>query len=78
MKTVFVAGGIPYQMKARSVIKDNIKSNPLMIFPGIAQYFFLLKEMFFIKKLAKKADAIIVYDKTVGSYFNNIAKSYLF
>lgn len=72
-KTVFVAGGIPYQM-ARSVIIDNIKSNPLMIFPSIAQYFFLLKEMFFIKKFAKKADVIIVYDKTVGSYFRSVAK----
>ena len=72
-KKIFITGGVPDQF-VKSQLADNIKSNPLMVFPSVITYFFLLKEMFFIKKLAKKADAIIVYDKTVGSYFNNIAK----
>ena len=67
-KTVFITGGVPDQF-VKSQLTDNIRSNPLMFFPSVITYFFLLKEIFFIKKLAKKADAIISFDKLGASYF---------
>lgn len=73
IKKIFIIGSVPDQF-VKSTIIDNIKSNPLRIFQNIIKYIFLLKEMLFIKKLAKKSDAIITFDKTVGSYFKDIVK----
>ena len=69
-RKIFIIGGLPYQM-AKSVIKDQLIEKPYLIFKSILLFFFLLKEMIFIKILSKNCDCVISFDYIVGSYFKN-------
>ncbi len=70
-KKIFITAGVPDQF-VKSDLVDNIESNPLMFFPSIIKYFFLQKEMFFIKKLASDYDTLICSDKLGASYFKKV------